>query len=84
MAETISRNKLKARLLTILLELEAASKELIITAEGECVRGEAEALTDRYFITPWLCLSEIKQQNQLSLEMQCRDGLRILEESKRA
>lgn len=83
-AETISRSKLKAKLLTILRELEATSKEMIITAEGKSVRDEAEALTDRYFITPWVCLSEIEQQNQLSLAMQLRDGLRILEESKQA
>jgi hypothetical protein len=81
-AETISRSKLKAKLLTILRELEATSKELIITAEGKSDRDEAEALIDRYFITPWVCLSEIEQQNQLSLAMQLRDGLRILEESK--
>ncbi len=59
-AETISRSKLIAKLLTILRELEAISKELSITAEGKCVRDEAEALTDRYFIIPWVCLSEIE------------------------
>jgi hypothetical protein len=83
-AETISRSKLKAKLLTIHRELEDTSKELIISTDGKYVRDEAEALTDRYFITPWICLSEIEQQTQLSLAMQLRDGLRILEASKQA
>jgi hypothetical protein len=83
-AETISRSKLKAKLLTILGELEATSKEFIITAESKCVRDEAEALTDRYFIIPWVCLSELEQQNQFQLGTQLRDGWWILEESKQA
>ena len=49
--------------------------EYQLTAEGKQIREEAEVLTDRYFFTPWTCLSEAEQEDVLSLATQLRDGL---------
>jgi hypothetical protein len=50
--------------------------EYQLTAEGKRIREEAEALTDRYFFAPWVCLNEAEQEDLLNLATQLRDRLR--------
>ncbi|MBI5932567.1 MAG: hypothetical protein HY867_02575 [Chloroflexi bacterium] len=49
------------------------------TAEGKCLRDEAESLTDEYFFAPWSCLNELELEELASLAGQLRDGLKNLE-----
>jgi len=48
------------------------------TAEGKRLRDEAEALTDKYFFAPWICLNESELEELASLAGQLRDGLHSL------
>jgi hypothetical protein len=50
-----------------------------ITAAGRAVRDEAEALTDRYFYTPWAALSEAEQSELAALLAGLRDGLKRMQ-----
>lgn len=55
--------------------IKEGSGDYQLTAEGQKIRQEAEELTDRYFFTPWTCLSDTEQEDLLSLATQLRDGL---------
>lgn len=50
------------------------------TAEGRCLRDEAEALTDKYFFAAWDCLSESELEELASLASQLLDGLQNVKE----
>ena len=50
-----------------------------VTEAGKKIRDDAEALTDRYFFTPWNCLSESELEDLFNLSTQLRDGLKNLE-----
>lgn len=50
------------------------------TSEGNRIREEAEALTDRYFFASWSCLSEPELEDLINLAIQLRDGLSRLKE----
>jgi hypothetical protein len=47
-----------------------------LTADGQRIREEAEALTDRYFFAPWACLNEPELEELLSLASQLLDSLK--------
>lgn len=46
-----------------------------ITSQGELVRAEVEAETERLFFAPWSCLCESELERLASLAHQLRDGL---------
>lgn len=49
-----------------------------VTEAGEKIRDEAEALTNKYFFAPWLCLNESELEVLATLASQLLDGLRAL------
>ncbi len=67
-----------ARILQELMErgwIEEISGKYLLTADGKRIRAQAEALTDRYFFTPWSCLSEAELEDLSNLATQLRNGL---------
>lgn len=62
--------------------IESKDGEYQLTAEGRRIREEAEALTDRYFFTPWNCLSESELEDLFNMATQLRDGLMNSNERK--
>jgi hypothetical protein len=48
-----------------------------LTALGQSVRDEAEALTNRYFYLPWTCLDDVEKDRLRSLLDRFQDALRL-------
>lgn len=64
------------RELTELGWIEESEGAYQLTAEGERIREEAEALTNQYFFAPWSCLNETELAELANLASQLRDGLK--------
>jgi len=60
--------------------IQETDGEYRITPKGKHIREEAEVLTNRYFFTPWSCLSESELEDFMNLAIQLRDGLSGLKE----
>jgi hypothetical protein len=46
-----------------------------IIAMGKVIRQTAEELTDRYFFSPWSCLTQAELETLRDLLIRLRDGL---------
>ena len=57
--------------------IKEVSGNYLTTEGGLKLRDEAEALTDRYFFTPWACLSEAEQAELSALADELNAGLEV-------
>lgn len=55
--------------------VEEINQKIIVTDVGNQIRQEAEELTDFYFFSPWICLSDNTQKRLFDVLDQFRSGL---------
>jgi hypothetical protein len=58
--------------------VEKTAEGYRVTEKGRALRQEAEETTDRYYFTPWACLSTPERTQLYTLLTRLRDGLREL------